>query len=167
MTVAFKNKGDMIYLIGKSKNNISSSFYLQNYFNVKHSELPEYDIQEELNLQEVTRKLLKNNLIRSANTVSMGGLFKALIDSAMIREHGFDITSDAEIRKDAFLFGESPSRIIVTVTTHKETEFIDFMVNSEIPFSALGHVTKEEIRVDDISYGFISDFQKEYFTSPK
>jgi phosphoribosylformylglycinamidine synthase len=167
MTIAFKSKGDMIYLIGKSAEDIQSSFYLQNYHQVDCSNPPQFDLQDELNIQSCIKKLIHNNLVRSANDISMGGLFKSLTDSAIIRNHGFDITTDAEIRKDAFLFGESQSRIIASVTPHRETEFIDSMIEIGVPFSALGHVTKEEIRIDDISYGFVSDFQKEYFTSPK
>jgi phosphoribosylformylglycinamidine synthase len=167
MTAAFKNKGDMIYLIGKSTEDIQSSFYLRNYHQVDCSNPPHFDLQDELNIQAGVKKIIHKNLVRSANSISMGGLFKSLTDSAIIKNYGFDITTDAEIRKDAFLFGESQSRIIVSVTPHHETEFIDSMVEIGVPFSALGHVTKEEIRIDDISYGFVSDFQKEYFTSPK
>lgn len=167
MTIAFKNKGDMIYLIGKSLEDLQSSYYLRTYFQVESSLPPQFDMQDELNVQDCVKKLIHKNLIRSANDVSMGGLFKTLIDSGITRDHGFDITTDAEVRKDAFLFGESQSRIVVSVTPHRETEFIDTMIKIGVPFSALGHVTKEEIRIDDISYGFVSDFQKEYLTSPK
>jgi phosphoribosylformylglycinamidine synthase len=68
---------------------------------------------------------------------------------------GFDITSDAEIRKDAFLFGESMGRIVVGVVPAKVDDFVDFMSSSKVPFFALGHVTKGEIRIDDESYGYI------------
>jgi phosphoribosylformylglycinamidine synthase len=83
----------------------------------------------------------------------------------MPRDLGFDITCPAEIRKDAFLFGESQGRIVVSVTESKETDFIDFMMNLKVPFSALGHVTKGELRIDDLSYGFISDVKKSYFSA--
>ena len=96
-------------------------------------------------------------MIRSAHDVSDGGLYITLVESAMPRELGFDITSPAEIRKDAFLFGEAQSRIVVTVNHAMETDFIDFMMDQDLHFSALGHVTKGELRVDDVSFGFIND----------
>ncbi|MCK4748590.1 MAG: hypothetical protein KAT15_16170, partial [Bacteroidales bacterium] len=80
-------------------------------------------------------------------------------------ELGFDITSPAEVRKDAFLFGEAQSRIVVTVNQAEETQFIDFMMDLELPFSAVGHVTKGELRIDDVSFGFITDVKKNYLTS--
>ena len=88
-----------------------------------------------------------------------------LVESAMVHELGFDITCPAEVRKDAFLFGEAQSRVVVSVAQSMETEFIDHMIAEEVPFSALGHVTKAELRIDDISFGFISDIKKIYMGS--
>ena len=110
-------------------------------------------------------ELISKNLVQSAHDVSDGGLFITLLESAMPRNLGFDITTDAEIRPDAFLFGEAQGRIVVSVSTSRETHFIDYMVANKIPFTALGHVTKSEIRVDDVSFGFISDMKQVYDTA--
>ncbi len=165
MTMAFKYKGDMIFLIGESKNDISSSEYLISYNKIKNSPPPDFNLEIEYNLQEVIKKLIDKKLINSAHDVSDGGLFITMLESAMPRCLGFDITSDAEIRKDAFLFGESQSRVVVTVTPHKENTFVDFMLEENFPFSTLGHVTKGEMRIDDESYGYTKDAKKEYENS--
>ena len=60
------------------------------------------------------------------------------------------------------LFGESQSRIVVSVSPEQETDFLDFMIESGIHFSTLGHVTKQELRIDDVSFGFISDYAREF-----
>ncbi|MCD6201370.1 MAG: phosphoribosylformylglycinamidine synthase subunit PurL [Bacteroidales bacterium] len=162
MTIPFKNKGNMIYLVGKSVNDIASSEYLVSYHGIEKSPPPYFNIDEELKVQQAVRDLIQYSLVRSAHDVSEGGLFIALVESGMYRGLGFDITTDAEIRTDAFLFGEAQGRVVVSVSETRETEFIDFMVRQDIPFFALGHVTKGEIRIDDISYGFICDMKKEY-----
>ena len=162
MTISFKNKGDMIYLIGESKNDISSSEYLINYHKIKKSPAPWFDLEFEHKLHNVIHGLIQNNLIYSAHDVSEGGLFITLLESSMLRGLGFDITTDAEIREDAFLFGESQGRVVVSVTPHRENDFIDFMMNNKFPFSTLGHVTKGDMRIDDVAYGFIEDARKEY-----
>lgn len=161
-TRAFKEKGHMIYLIGRSRNDIASSEYIRVIHNIEKSPAPFIDIEFENNLHKAVKGLLENHLIISAHTVSEGGLFFSLLESAIIKGYGFDITSPAEIRLDAFLFGESLGRVIVTVSPALETEFIDYMLQQDFPFSALGHVTKEELRVDDISYGFISEYFELY-----
>ncbi len=165
MTIPFKNKGNMIYLVGKSVNDIASSEYLLHYHGVEKSPPPYFDLEEEVRMQQVVKDLISYSLVRSAHDVSEGGLFIALFESGMYHGLGFDITTDAEIRKDAFLFGEAQGRVVVTVSETRETEFIDFMVKSGVPFFALGHVTRGEIRIDDISYGFICDLKKLYDSS--
>ena len=75
---------------------------------------------------------------------------------------GFDITSPAEVRKDAFLFGESQGRVVVSVSMENEDDFVDLMMESGISFSTLGHVTKRELRIDDISYGYVDEYKKLY-----
>jgi len=162
MTMAFKSKGDMIYLIGKSENDISSSEYLAQYHGIVNSPAPHFDLDFEYNVQKAIIGLIQKHMIRSAHDVAIGGLLMALTESAMARTFGFDITTDAEVRTDAFLFGEAQSRFIVTVTPNRESDFLDFMLAQKVPFSALGHVTREELRIDDISFGFINDVKKEY-----
>lgn len=161
-TLAFKEKGHMIYLIGHSHNDIASSEYLYSFLGIKASPAPYFNLDEEYIVQQAVYELIGKNLIQSAHDVSDGGLFISLLESSMPRGLGFDITTDAEIRSDAFLFGESQGRIVVTVSPSRETHFIDYMVDSKVPFSALGHVTKSEIRVDDLSFGFIADYKKIY-----
>jgi phosphoribosylformylglycinamidine synthase II len=162
MTMAFKEKGDMIYLVGESVNDISCSEYLYSWHRNRKSPPPVFDLESEFSIQEAVKGLIANHLVRSAHDVADGGLFVTLAESAMPRDLGFDITSPAEIRKDAFLFGESQGRIVVSVTEAKETDFIDYLMNLKVPFSALGHVTKGELRIDDLSFGFISDIKKSY-----
>lgn len=162
MTVNFRNKGDMIFLIGRSDNDISSSEYLSVFHNVYESAAPKFDLEYEMKLQQIVSDLVKQNMVSSAHDVSLGGLFVALVECSLPGGVGFDVTSPAEIRGDAFLFGESQSRIVVSVTAEQETRFLDFMMETGIHFSALGHVTKEELRIDDVSFGFISDYARDF-----
>jgi phosphoribosylformylglycinamidine synthase len=165
MSLDFKEKGDLIFLIGKSRNDLAGSEYLYSVIGVKESPPPFFDLDFEYRIQEAVKGLIQGKMIRSAHDVSDGGLFITLVESAIPKELGFDITCPAEIRQDAFLFGEAQSRIVVSVDMKHETEFIDYMMDLDLPFSALGHVTKGELRIDDSSFGFISDVKKNYMTS--
>src|SRR6056297_2368619 len=161
-TIGFKDKGDMIFLIGRSKEDINSSEYLASYHNIQQSPAPYFDMEEEYKIQQAVKDLIDHGLIRSAHDVSEGGLFITLLESAMARDMGFDITTSADIRTDAFLFGEAQGRVVVSVTSSNETRFVDFMLEKDVPFSTLGHVSKSELRIDDDSYGFIHDMKKHY-----
>ena len=165
MSLDFKEKGDMIFLIGESVNDLAGSQYLHSVHGIRESPAPHFDLDYEYRIQEAVKGLIRGRMIRSAHDVSDGGLYITLVESAMPRKLGFDITSPAEIRKDAFLFGEAQSRVVVTVNQATETDFIDYMMDLDLHFSALGHVTKGELRVDDVSFGFINDVKKVYLTA--
>lgn len=162
MSLDFKYKGDLIYILGESKNDIASSEYLSSIHGVKLSPAPHFDIEEELAVHKCLKDLIKNTLVNSAHDVSDGGLFVTLFEMGLNRSLGFDIVSDAEVRKDAFLFGESQSRVIVTVTDDYEQEFIDMVGDHGVPVTLLGHVTRGKMVVDGEHFGFIDDVRPLY-----
>ncbi|MGE4586986.1 MAG: AIR synthase-related protein [Mangrovibacterium sp.] len=155
LTHQLKTKGNNIFMIGRSSEDIGSSEYLEFYHGVEDSPLPLFDLELEVKLQQLMEQLIEKKLISSASPVGKGGLFFSLLRAGMPGGLGFDITTDAEIRRDAFLFGESMGRLIAGVPQGRADDFVDFMRDSGLPFFALGHVTRGEIRIDDESYGFI------------
>ncbi|MDR3235889.1 MAG: phosphoribosylformylglycinamidine synthase subunit PurL [Prevotellaceae bacterium] len=161
-TLAFREKGDMIYLLGASHEDIASSEYLYRYHGVKAAPAPYFNLDEELALQHAVLGAIRQRLLVSAHDVSDGGLFITLLESAMPNNVGFDITTDAEIRTDAFLFGEAQGRIVVSVSPEKEPAFLNYMQTQQVPVTTLGHVTKGELRIDDLSFGFVNDFKDIY-----
>jgi phosphoribosylformylglycinamidine synthase len=100
--------------------------------------------------------------VNAAHDVSDGGLFVTLVEMSLPRELGFDIETDAEIREDAYLFGEGQGRVVVSVTEENEESFLEFMMTSEISFTLLGHVTKGKMMIDNEHYGFIVEAKEIY-----
>ncbi|MEE2930993.1 MAG: phosphoribosylformylglycinamidine synthase subunit PurL [Bacteroidota bacterium] len=164
-SLGFKGKSDLIYLIGECLNDISSSEYLVSYHKVESSPAPAFDLDKEHIMQETVTRLIRGGCIQSAHDISDGGLFITLLESAFGKSVGFDISTFSDIREDAFLFGESPSRVVVSVLETDEDSFLDVMKDANTPFVLIGHVTKGEIRVDDISFGFIEEYKEIYENS--
>jgi phosphoribosylformylglycinamidine synthase II len=164
-SLAFENSSDLIYLIGESKNDISSSEYLFSYHKIKESSVPEFDLDREFELQEDLYSLIKRDLIISAHDLSDGGLFISLLESAMVNKKGFKIKCSNSLRKDAFLFGESPTRVIVSVKPSLKNEFETYMNLQTTNYLLLGEVTDNNILVDDINFGLTSDFSEIYNNS--
>ena len=52
MTLDFKEEGDIIFLVGKSNNDINSSEYLHKIHGVEFSPAPHFDLEEEFALQQ-------------------------------------------------------------------------------------------------------------------
>ncbi len=154
-TPSLKQKGDNLLLVGRSYDNINASEYLYHFHEIKKSPLMPFNLAFESKLINAMKELLKRNILSSASPVGKGGLFFTLLRDCLPNELGFDLTTDAEIRADAFLFGEGMGRIVVSVKEENEDEFVDFLFDLKIPVMTLGHVTKGEIRIDDISLGFV------------
>ena len=155
MDASFKNKGNNIFMLGRTSDDIATSDYLEYYHGITESPLPEFDLGFEVKLLKTLKELIVQNLVMSASPVGKGGLFFSLLRAGWVNELGFDITTAAENRIDSFLFGEAMGRIIVGVNPDIEEDFVDVVYDSKIPFFTLGHVTKGEIRIDDESYGYI------------
>ena len=162
-TLNFKNEGDVIYLLGESKNDISSSEYVYSFHKLKNTPAPYFNLNAEHKLQTVISSLISSTLIKSAHDISDGGLFMNLLESGMVNNLGFEITCDSSIRKDAFLFGEAQSRAVVTVsnTIDLETE----LKKLTIPYVKLGVVKGNAVVIDNTHYGLISEFKHSFDTS--
>ena len=156
--LAFQRKGEMIYLLGRSVEDVGSSEYLFSFHNIHPSPAPAMNPQGQSRLQSILAEAILKKQLTSIHSITKGGMFMSLIESSRPNQLGFDITTDAEIREDAFLFGESLGRFIVSTSEHNDAAFVDLMTQNKIPITTLGHTTKGEIRVDDLSYGFIQDF---------
>ena len=162
MSLDFKQKGDLIYLIGRSTEDIACSEYLTRIHRIDRSPAPYFDIEEERRLHTMLLILIRKGVINAAHDVSDGGLWTTLVEMALPRGLGFDVITDSEIREDAFLFGEGQGRAVVSVSDEQETPFLDLMQASRVPFILLGHVTKGKLMVDDAPFGTIEDARKVY-----
>ncbi|SFC12189.1 phosphoribosylformylglycinamidine synthase subunit PurL [Spirosoma endophyticum] len=148
MTLNFKNEGDLIFLVGGSTNDIASSEYLYSYRNVTASPAPLFDFEDEWRVQEGIRTLIRNGWIQSAHDVSDGGLFTTLAESAMAGNVGFQVVTDDRHRLDAFLFGESQSRVIISVSPDQRQHVEGYLDDTVLPFKYLGTVTTGNFIID-------------------
>jgi phosphoribosylformylglycinamidine (FGAM) synthase-like enzyme len=97
--------------------------------------------------------------------VSDGGLFITLLECAMEKGIGFTINAEGNFRKDAFLFGESQSRIAVTVREADVPALGSEMNMRGIPFTRLGKTGGDEVVIDNKKYGKVSAFRQLYDTA--
>lgn len=161
----FKESSDLIYLLGESLNDISSSEYLASYHKNKESSTPVFDLDKEFLLQKELYSLIKSEMIISAHDVSNGGLFITLLESAMVNNKGFNINCSDLIRKDAFLFGEAPSRVVVSVKSSEKSNFQEAMKSYSTKYNLIGNVIDHNIIVDDINFGSTAEFKNIYDNS--
>jgi phosphoribosylformylglycinamidine synthase len=163
MTMDFKQEDDEIYLVGTQRNDINSSEYLHKVHGVEFSPVPYFNLAEEFEVQHEIKKMIHKKLINSAHDVSEGGLFVTLIESCFNRNLGFDVSTDnKEIRSDAFWFGESQSRVVVSVSKENRNDFNMLLEKMEMTVTYLGTVTAGKIKLNGEDWGTVSEWKDKY-----
>ncbi len=161
MTLDFKATDSLIYMLGAHKDDIHCSDYLHHICGVTHSPAPSIDLEEEFAVQQKVLSLIKNKLIMSAHDVADGGLFITLLESAMPNGIGFTIKTSDAIRKDAYLFGEAQSRVVVSVAKEYQAAFEAHC--ADIAFDLLGSTTTSgAIEIDAAAWGAVADWKTNY-----
>ncbi len=164
MPLSFRHPGDSIYVIGKNRNDINCSEYLHHLCGVTYSPAPHFELEEEYEVQQTVARVVGEKLVKSAHDISEGGLFACLLECAMTYGYGFSIHTEKGLRKDAMLFGEGQSRVVVSVNPDLHALFEAELKGT--PFIKIGHVNaNKEICVDDESWGFVNDWREAYDTA--
>lgn len=123
VSMAPKAAGDLVYLLGATKDELGGSEY---YDHLGHlgSNVPETDGHQNLRLYKLLGRATRDRLIASAYAVGLGGLGVALAKKAIAGRTGLDITLPSSgLSKAAMLFSESTGRVVVTVAPQKRKEF--------------------------------------------
>lgn len=141
MTIGFKNPGDIIYLIGKTEDSFNGSEIQKMQTGKIDGQLFDFDDEAELVAQKLVRSAIHKELINSAHDLSEGGLIVGLLESSFQNTLGFDIDTQQD---DKYLFSETPSRFIVSVSPKLSDDFESIASGYA---TKLGHVTHS----DDIS----------------
>jgi len=120
-TQYFKNEGDVILLMGEIKEELGGSEYLKVVHNRVAGEAPALDLEKEKALQLLVYEAIQHGLVNSAHDCAEGGLAVALAESCVsnkdqiIGAQIIDLQAlNTGIRKDAILFGETQSRIVIS-----------------------------------------------------
>jgi phosphoribosylformylglycinamidine synthase II len=163
MTLFFKQPGDVILLVGQCSSDINSSAYLYAIHGVEYSPAPHFDLEEEYTLQEKISHCIQKGLIESAHDVAEGGLFITLAECGFQRDLGFAVSTSKNIRRDAYWFGESQSRVVVSVKKEKLSALRKEL--GDFPQEELGVVTSSALHVDGEEWGTIRQWKNRYDTA--
>ncbi|MFM7765946.1 MAG: AIR synthase-related protein [Sphingomonadales bacterium] len=121
-----------------------------------------FDLDEEHSVQMAVYNAITAGLLNSAHDISEGGLFIACLESAMAGKTGFDICTLTGIRNDAWLFGESQSRVVVSISQSNKLAFETAMQQAGVKTLHIGTVTGSGVAVNGQSWGEVQDFAKPY-----
>ncbi|MEE8349946.1 MAG: phosphoribosylformylglycinamidine synthase subunit PurL, partial [Acidobacteriota bacterium] len=119
----FAHPGDQIYLLGETRDDLGGSIYLEQRGFPLHGPCPSIDLAQEKALQDRLLQLIHTGLIESAHDLSEGGLAFALAESCFELNCGVKVDVATDLRPDHFMFSETPSRVLVSVSPQREPDF--------------------------------------------
>ncbi len=149
----FRGDGDAIVLLGESYDELGGSEYLKVVHGVVKGVPPKLDLKGEAALHRVLVKGIASGLIRSAHDCAEGGLAVTLAECCF--DTAFGAVADAPavdaavaaFADTATLFGESASRVIVSVDQSRTAELETLAMEADVPVAVIGRVGGNRIRV--------------------
>lgn len=155
VTQNFKKEADVIVLLGEKKCDLSGSEYLYLVHGLKKGN-PQIDMDMEKRVQEAVLSAIESGLINSAHDCSEGGLAVTLTESCITdSEKMLGATVELEglktkgLRTDEILFGEAPSRIVVSVSKDNLKQLEKIAKKHSVACQILGKVTGKNLTVKD------------------
>jgi phosphoribosylformylglycinamidine synthase len=146
----FKRAGDVIYLLGEPGGSLAASEYLAVVHGVEAGRPAPVDLKREKSLHDALRAAHATGQVASAHDVSEGGLAAALAEcciSSPAGAVGARVTIEARGRADALLFGEAPSRLILSTPAEDAPQLEALFTSLDVPFQRLGEVGGTDISV--------------------
>ncbi|MEK8035609.1 MAG: phosphoribosylformylglycinamidine synthase subunit PurL [candidate division NC10 bacterium] len=145
----FKEPGDRVALLGPDAVSLGGSEYLWTLHRKLAGRLAPLDLDLERTAQEACRAAIEAGLVRSAHDCSEGGLTVAVAEACVSGPAtiGAEIGLPAAPRPDLALFGEGPSRIVVSVPADASRALEALMAEFAIPWRWIGVVGGERLDV--------------------
>jgi len=141
----FVNAGDVVWLVGDldPKASLGASEYLAVVHGMEAGRPARLDVDLELRLQAAVRELIQGGLAASAHDCSEGGLVIAVAECCIRGKKGATLTLP-NVSAEA-LFGEAPSRIILSVTRENSAAARQRLDAAGVPVAELGEVSGDRL----------------------
>jgi phosphoribosylformylglycinamidine synthase len=140
VTMGFKAAGDLVYLLGQSKEELGASEAHYLLTGRDEGPVPTLDLAQVKALCRFLEEGAQKSLLRSAHDCSAGGLAVALAESALAGSLGVALDWSSPLSPGAAFFGESSGRVVATVTLENEKPFLALAASYRVPAQKLGQV---------------------------
>ncbi|HEU4672749.1 MAG TPA: phosphoribosylformylglycinamidine synthase subunit PurL [Candidatus Limnocylindrales bacterium] len=144
----FAADGDVILLLGEVGAGLAGSEYARLAGAAADDDPPSLDLERERALQAFLVAAARRRLLTAAQDVSAGGVAIALAEMAIWGGRGADVRLQATHAPAVELFGESPSRAIVTVRPSDVDAVVELAVGHGLPTAEMGRVGGRRLRID-------------------
>ncbi len=144
----FQEDGDLVFLLGETREELAGSEYLRLLGSPLEGRPPTVSFDTERRLHAAVLDSIGKGVLRCAHDVSDGGLLIALAESALYGGRGLRCPGIiGPLSREASYFGESQGRIVVGVAPRRVPELQKLMAKHHVPLSAIGVVGGDDFQV--------------------
>jgi phosphoribosylformylglycinamidine synthase len=151
VTPWWKAEGDTIALLGQTREELGASEYLAVVHGSNAGAPPWIDLETEKRLQQLVLTAVRERLLRSVHDVAEGGLAIALAECSFGGPQlGFRVAMEGGVRTDCWLFGESQSRMLVSLRRKDVPRLRELAGSHGLPLATLGEVRGRRVVIGDV-----------------
>ena len=153
ITPWFKAAGDIVVLLGRTREELGGSEYLKLIHNTVKGTPPWIDLKLEQAIQNCCIEAIESGILRSAHDISDGGLAVALAECCIggpDKALGVRAEMREMIRGDALLFSESQSRILVSMQEKDLGQLQEIASRYAVPLQVIGAVGGSRFSIQPI-----------------
>ena len=165
-TLAFKQDGDILLLIGETLGHLGQSLYLREIAGREEGTPPPVNLTAERKNGDFVRALINDGTATACHDVSDGGLLVAIADMAMAGNRGVSLTVPTEgTLPHAYMFGEDQARYLLTVSHADGDKVITMALEAGIKITRMGQIGGKDLTIgenDTISIDALRDSHEEW-----
>ncbi|MDG1996947.1 MAG: AIR synthase-related protein, partial [Emcibacteraceae bacterium] len=150
VTIAPKNNGDVIIVVGESKGHIGCTQYLDIVEGREEGAPPPVDLALERKNGDYVREQIQNGSVTACHDISDGGLFVTLAEMVMASAKGMDISlNSGNIPMHAYGFGEDQARYVLSVSADMAASVIEAANKASVKAETIGIVGGDALDIQD------------------
>jgi len=150
VTLDFKEKNNLVLVIGKTEGHIDQSLFARTILDEKNGPPPEVNLFNEKNNGESLLSLINKDYIKSAHDVSLGGIITALSKMCIKGNKGIKLNKLKNLINEIdFLFAEDQGRYIIEIDPKNLKEVVKILDKNSVHHEELGIIIENDMIIDD------------------
>ena len=150
VTMDFKEKNNLVLVIGKTEGHIDQSLFARTILDEKNGPPPEVNLFNEKNNGESILSLINKDYIKSAHDVSLGGIITALSKMCIKGNKGIKLNKLKNLINEIdFLFAEDQGRYIIEIDPKNLKEVVKILDKNSVHHEELGIIIENDMIIDD------------------
>ncbi|MCG8490628.1 MAG: phosphoribosylformylglycinamidine synthase subunit PurL [Sneathiellales bacterium] len=158
-TIAFKEEGESILLVGETTGHMGQSIYLREIEGREEGAPPMVDLKAEKRNGDFVRNAIHSGLVTASHDLSDGGLAVAIAEMALAGDRGAEISLKTDLPYTAALFAEDQARYVITASSQDAEKLLENAKASDVPLQIIGTTGHNELKFSDKLNISVSDIR--------